>query len=158
PALALCRFTDLPEGSPADDTDVIAEFERLRGLGQLYDDSAVGPCLAAPREWYHQVRGFDERLFGEDHDDFDIQRRARLSGLVEVWLHDRTALLHQWHWRRFDEPRTPEEQAEHERYRRHWERNRELVLASDDPVRNRDHEWGALPDGAEVIEPPERRR
>ena len=157
-ALTLCRFVDLPEAAIGPETDVIAEFETLREAGEYYDRSATGPCLGAAREWYYHIRGFDERLRGEDHDDFDIQRRARASGLVEVWTEDRTAMLHQWHWRRFEAPRGADEQAEHERYQRHWETNRDMVLEAGDPVRNQDQEWGSPSGGIEVIEPPERRR
>lgn len=153
PCLTLCRFTDLPEDAMTDDTDVVAEFERLRRLGELYDDCATGPCLAARREWWWRIRGYDERLYGEEHDDYDTQCRAKASGLVQVWIHDRTSLLHQWHWRRYGGPRTEEERAEHERHLRHFQQNREIVLGSPDPVRNRDHEWGVMPEGGYVIEP-----
>lgn len=158
-AFTVCRFRDLPEGAVDEHTDVLAEFDRLRPLGELYDDSAVGPCLAAPRKWWFKVRGFDERMGGEDHDDTDVKYRAQRDHRVLVWLHEQTAMLHQWHWRRFDAaPETPEQLADAESYRRWYQHNQEIADGDLTIIRNRDHEWGQLPDGGYVIEAPERRR
>jgi hypothetical protein len=157
-ALTLCQFLDLPEGSMDDDTDPLAEFGRLRALGVPYEETANGPCLGAPRAWWYAIRGYDERLFGEDHDDWDIRKRARRDGRAEVWIHDHTALLHQWHWRRFETPRDEQDLPDQESYHKHFAPNAQI--ADHDPTirRNLDHEWGVLPPGGTVIEPPERRR
>ncbi|MBI5831513.1 MAG: hypothetical protein HZB16_04275 [Armatimonadetes bacterium] len=157
-ALTLCQFMDLPEDAIGPDTDPVAEFERLHALGIWYDDGATGPCTAAPREWFHAIRGFDERLFGEDHDDADIHHRAKRDGLVDVWIHGQTTLLHQWHYRRYDPPSTPEQALDHVSYHRHDEPNRHIVATSETVVRNEGFEWGQLPADGLVIEPPERRR
>jgi hypothetical protein len=157
-AITLCQFTDLREEAIGEDTDVVAEFDRIRTMGELFDDCAVGPCLALTREWYYRVRGFDERMFGEDHCDTDLLYRAERDGMVRFWLNQHTSLLHQWHWRRFDQPRDAKEQLDKESYERFWDVNAEFSDHDPTIVRNADHDWGVLPEGGFVIDQPERRR
>jgi hypothetical protein len=157
-ALTLCRFVDLRQEAISPETDVVAQFDQIKTQGEYYDDSAVGPCLGAPRAWFHHIRGFDERLFGEDHDDTDIRWRNRRDGRIEVRLEDRTSLLHQWHWRRFEQAESAEQKLDAESYHRYWDSNMAIVQGDQSVIRNLDHEWGQLPEGGYVIEPPERRR
>ncbi|MBI2297984.1 MAG: glycosyltransferase family 2 protein [Armatimonadetes bacterium] len=149
-ALVLCEFRDLPREALGPETDVVARFDELAAMGEWAGDHAVGPCLSATREWYHRVRGFDERMRRWGFMDLDIVRRAELDGLPLVRVEHRTALLHQWHPRKWDVHR--DDPAAQEAMRRQYEANR-LIYESDATVVRNPDGWGEAPEGTRVVEP-----
>ena len=57
----------------------------------------VGVCLCAPSSAIRELQGFDERFEYWGLEDSDIHRRALSLGLRECWIHEKTAIFHQWH-------------------------------------------------------------
>lgn len=139
PCLVLCQFRDLPAGALRPETDLRAEFGRLCRMATWHDRSGTGGCQAAPRAWFFRVRGYDERLRLWGGMDEDLLRRARRDGLEPVWIQDRTALLHQWHRRKWDFAQ--DSPAQEALIRRYWEENHRLIAADPSIVRNREG-WG----------------
>ena len=51
----------------------------------------------ATRDFFEAVRGFDEAYKFWGLEDTDLTHRAQLWGLELSWVHEQTAMLHQWH-------------------------------------------------------------
>jgi hypothetical protein len=93
--MVLSRCTDLPESAerPID----AAEFEVLRASGVLRDTPGTGACQAASRDFFLHARGYDEKYVFWGKEDLDMVERAVRYGLEPVWIHEHTAMCHQWH-------------------------------------------------------------
>ena len=59
----------------------------------------TGACQVFSTKWAKSVRGYDEKYVFWGFEDKDMVARAQKSGLETVWIHDETAMLHQWHRR-----------------------------------------------------------
>ena len=154
PSLVLCSAQEISQSdaSVAEQRDPVSEYEAIRTLATLR--AGVGMCMCAPRQWFFRIHGYDERYVLWGHEDDDLLKRAKLDGMHQVGIADRTSLIHQWHV-----PATinVESLSEAERRRRQeaLTANRTLYLESMDIVRNPDG-WGEAPADTKVIEPPTR--
>lgn len=141
-AIVLAQFRDLPPELDIGGIDPVADFARLTAASEWVGEHATGPCLSTSREWCFRVHGFDERMTLWGYMDQDYSTRALRDGLREVWIHERTTLLHQWHPRKFEVFRgDPEQQRV---MREHYEANRRLYETDTSIVRNPES-WGGLP-------------
>jgi glycosyltransferase involved in cell wall biosynthesis len=95
-ALCLCRSSDLPPGA-AEGAVAEADLPALRGRAALRPTYGKGGCQFARRSWFEDVRGYDEGYQWWGWEDLDMAHRAQRSGLVWVWVEERTWMLHQWH-------------------------------------------------------------
>ena len=95
-ALCVCRCRDLPESVPeqAWDRD---DFPRLLEASTYRERLGTGACQMATRGMFHALRGFDESYKFWGCEDKDMTFRAQRQGLALAWVHDHTAMLHQWH-------------------------------------------------------------
>lgn len=91
-----CGCNDLPESVP--------EQLWTRGdLDELFQRSTrratrgTGACQAALREFFFEVRGYDEQFRFWGYEDLDMTSRATCYGLDVEWISERTYMLHQWH-------------------------------------------------------------
>lgn len=108
PRFVVCRCRDLPPGVP-DGTISRGDYPDLLARAPYRDKLGTGACQAASRSFFERVRGYDEGYVFWGMEDNDMRFRARRAGLEEVWIHERTAMLHQWHpsqrgrrpWRKF---------------------------------------------------------
>jgi len=86
------------------DADLILEPETLRLLYNCHKENpnslivnrlhylpegeqskpGVGAVMSAPREWWHKVHGFDERMHGWGGPDSDLWKRAELDGMKRI--------------------------------------------------------------------------
>jgi len=82
------------------DADLILEHEALRLLHNCHmkhphslvvsrlegkqGNLRIGAVMSAPREWWHKVRGFDERMRGWGGPDTDLWKRAGLDGIKRI--------------------------------------------------------------------------
>lgn len=95
-AFVVCRCRDLPESLPEqpwrleDFPELLAEAPYRKKLG-------TGACQMATRDFFHSLRGYDEGFKFWGMEDNDMRFRAIRSGLQLDWVHERTAMLHQWH-------------------------------------------------------------
>jgi len=95
-AFVVCRCRDLPESIP-EQAWTTAEFPALLAASALRPSTGTGACQVAAREWFERVRGYDEGYAFWGQEDNDMRYRAARAGLEQVWIEDRTAMLHQWH-------------------------------------------------------------
>lgn len=93
--MALCRCTDLPESVP-EQLWRREDYESLEASGEVRNTSGTGACQAAPRRFFEEVRGYDEKFLYWGAEDVDMTSRAQRYGLKLVWM-EGTAMLHQWH-------------------------------------------------------------
>ena len=95
--LVLCACRDLPE-SLAEQRWSVDDFPRLLQAAPSYrKGGGTGACQVACRQWFVDVRGYDEKYVFWGYEDKNLVRRASKSGLALRWIHDRTQMLHQWH-------------------------------------------------------------
>jgi cellulose synthase/poly-beta-1,6-N-acetylglucosamine synthase-like glycosyltransferase len=143
PALVLCQSLDLPQGArlPQGPAALLGAFDRLRALSTPRHRNGTGGIQAAGREFFFQVRGYDEDLVWWGAMDGDMVNRARLAGLRVVWVDGQTAMLHQWHPRKYAALTRREEIA---RARQAWTRNHELVKARSTIVQRNAGSWGGV--------------
>jgi glycosyltransferase involved in cell wall biosynthesis len=142
-AFVMCEISDLPCGiSLPDSAD---ELERSlpalrcrcrpRGIG------GTGAIQAALREFFFDVRGYDEDLKWWGAEDGDMVLRAKRSMFDITWITDRTFMLHQWHTRRY---RQLVDRVSREQAAQAWLRNHRLVDERQTIVRN-PGQWGGEP-------------
>lgn len=63
---------------------------------------APGSLMAASREWYFKVHGFDETNYPMSYNDSDLHRRARLSGIgLKIIPWGKMQMVHIIHPRRY---------------------------------------------------------
>ncbi|MEE2645282.1 MAG: glycosyltransferase [Myxococcota bacterium] len=94
-AMVLCRCNDLPEEVPLQRW-VHQDYPQLEAQSARRDTSGTGACQAAPREFFFQARGYDEKFVYWGAEDVDMTSRAERYGLTLTWL-EGTTMLHQWH-------------------------------------------------------------
>lgn len=94
--LVLCRCRDLPSDVEAREWKV-EDFPTLLERSTLRHALGTGACQATARRWWFDVGGYDEGYIYWGYEDRDMVWRAKRSGLRIAWIHERTAMLHQWH-------------------------------------------------------------
>jgi hypothetical protein len=150
--LVLCSAQEISQADAivAEQRDPTSEYKSILSLATLR--AGVGMCMCAPRQWFFRIHGYDERYVLWGHEDDDILKRAKLDGLSQVGISDRTSLIHQWHI-----PATVNAASltDEERGRRGeaLASNRILYMNSMDVIRNPGG-WGQEPAGTKVISPP----
>jgi glycosyltransferase involved in cell wall biosynthesis len=95
-AFVVCHCRDLPE-QLAERSWTRAEFPELLAAAEFRQATGTGACQVATREFFERVRGYDEGFSFWGQEDNDMRFRAGRFGLRETWIHERTAMLHQWH-------------------------------------------------------------
>lgn len=98
-AMVLCRSCDLPRHLhlPRDVTELGRRFQQMRKSGRLRGRQGCGGIQAAPREFFFDVRGYDEEFIWWGEEDRDMVSRAESYGLKIIWIENQTSMLHQWH-------------------------------------------------------------
>jgi hypothetical protein len=141
PALVLCRISDLPckASLPSGREALLASFDQLRAMTTLRFTAASGGIQAASRTFFVSIRGYDEDLAWWGAMDGDLLIRARLMGLALDWIEDRTAMLHQWHPRKFAVLTHPAQIREAQRA---WKRNHALVRSRQHVIQRNPKGWG----------------
>lgn len=151
PSLVMCAAQEISrENAPiAEQKNPVLKYKEILSSSKLR--GGMGMCLCAPRQWFFRIHGFDERYILWGHDDDDILKRAKLDGLHQVGVADRTSLIHQWHV-----PATAnlELLTDDERHRRQEAlvANKAIYIDSMSVSRNLEG-WGVEPLGTKVIEP-----
>jgi glycosyltransferase involved in cell wall biosynthesis len=63
--------------------------------------SGIGGLMSAPLEWWHKVRGFEERMKGWGVEDDDLRKRAKIDGRkicnIQSLELPKIKVYHQWH-------------------------------------------------------------
>lgn len=95
-AFVICRCRDLPEEVPEQPWQR-ADFSELLERAPYREKMGTGACQLAPRSFFERVRGYDEGYVFWGMEDNDMLHRAWLGGLRVTWMHEHTAMLHQWH-------------------------------------------------------------
>jgi glycosyltransferase involved in cell wall biosynthesis len=143
PALVLCRISDLPQhvSLPSDRATLRERFERFHAMTRLRPCTGTGGIQAARRSFYFDIRGYDEDLLWWGAMDGDLVNRARLAGLQIEWIENWTAMLHQWHPRKYTvlTDRLAIGQAQ-----RAWLRNHALVQSRAMILQRNPHRWGGM--------------
>ncbi|MBK9264074.1 MAG: glycosyltransferase family 2 protein [Polyangiaceae bacterium] len=102
--LLMCQCHDLGEetGERVIDSQ---ELEALKKSATLRPTYGMGGCQCAKTQWFHRIRGFDERYTYWGSEDKDLGRRAEIDGRVIKWITESAYMLHQWHpTAQFDKP------------------------------------------------------
>jgi glycosyltransferase involved in cell wall biosynthesis len=140
--LVLCQSSDLPQDCelPTDAGAILSRFDELRARAVVRGKFGTGGIQATSRSFLVDVRGYDEDMLWWGALDTDMVRRAEASGLRTVWISDHTAMLHQWHPRKY---RVLPAVADAGAAQRSWQRNHELMIERAGHVRRNTHGWGA---------------
>ncbi len=96
-AFCVCHCRDLPETVPEQDWSV-EDFPALFDQAPLREKLGTGACQFASRAHFISLRGYDEgyKFWGQEDNDMRY-RSTKVMDLEERWIHQRTAMLHQWH-------------------------------------------------------------
>jgi glycosyltransferase involved in cell wall biosynthesis len=96
PRIIYCRCLDLPE-EVAEQAWERGDYPALHAKASFRPKGGTGACQCASRAYFDEVRGYDEgyTYWGKEDDDFRV--RAETHGLYEVYIEDRSNMLHQWH-------------------------------------------------------------
>lgn len=126
------------------------DYPQIREAQYNYFLPSYGGFFAAHHDWWHKVRGYDERYLWYGCNDWDLWNRAVRSGLKR-WIFGQpglkgmkgispyakdTYVYHQWH----PEPAIRLNITE-EAFEKHRERNREIYNNAQEVVRNAEN-WG----------------
>ena len=128
------------------------DYPKIREAKSNYLLPSYGGFFAAHREWWHKIRGYDERYLWYGCNDWDIWQRAIRSGLkrwifgepglkgmkgISPYKQD-TYVYHQWH-------KEPPQRLNitDEVYEKHRARNRQIYNSSKKIVRNGEM-WGLI--------------
>ena len=141
PALVLCRISDLPQhvSLPSDRETLRERFERFHAMTRLRPCTGTGGIQAARRSFFFDIRGYDEDLLWWGAMDGDMVNRARLAGLEIEWIEGRTAMLHQWHPRKYAVLTDRQEIGQAQRA---WLRNHALVQSRATILQRNPNSWG----------------
>jgi hypothetical protein len=140
----------LPEDFDCENLELPEDYEKLRAQPKRYISPSYGAFVAAEREWWHKVRGYDERMMVWGLPDWDIWRRSAHSGLKRLLIGESkskrkrpiikpprdTLIYHQWH----PVPHIRQGLNE-ETFNYYRERNREVYAEHREVVKN-DEGWG----------------
>ncbi len=96
PVLVVCRCRDLPDMGH-ERLFEREEYGALRARATMRQAAGTGACQAARTDWFHRIRGYDEKYLFWGFEDKDTVHRALKSGLSLSWIHDDTSMLHQYH-------------------------------------------------------------
>lgn len=91
-----CGCHDLPDDVPEQHWS-LDDLDELHAQATRRPTRGTGACQAAPREFFFDVRGYDERFRFWGYEDLDMTSRAACYGLEVEWISERTFMLHQWH-------------------------------------------------------------
>ncbi len=141
-SMILCRSSDLPERAriPAGTSELFASLGQLQAQARLRPAYGCGGIQAASREFFFNVRGYDEDLKWWGAMDTDMVQRAKLAGLRIQWIEYETGMLHQWHPRKHAALGNTRQAAA---ARRAWQRNHALVKSRSKLLqRNSAAAWG----------------
>lgn len=95
-AFVVCRCRDLPESVP-EQAWRREDFASLMARAPFREKLGTGACQFAARTFFEGIRGYDEGYEFWGMEDNDMLFRAQRSGLCREWMHEHTAMLHQWH-------------------------------------------------------------
>ncbi len=95
-AMVMCRCRDLSETVPEQPWER-DDFPRLLDQASFRERLGTGACQMASKERVGALRGYDEGYKFWGLEDTDMRFRAARAGFTEAWVHDDTAMLHQWH-------------------------------------------------------------
>lgn len=102
--LLLCQSRDL---GPETEGKVIelSEYETYLRMTSMRPTYGMGGCQCAETNWFHSVRGYDEKYTYWGAEDADLVRRAERDGRIVQWVTEKTAMMHQWHQTtKYDKP------------------------------------------------------
>lgn len=143
--LVLCRISDLDKqiSLPSSRDKLLKDFQHIRARARLRGPTGSGGIQAATREFFFEIRGYDEDLLWWGAMDGDIVNRAPYLKMNILWIENQTAMLHQWHPRKYTILR---DRHEIEQAQKYWLRNHELVASRRKmPYRN-PRGWGGVLD------------
>jgi GT2 family glycosyltransferase len=95
--MSQCGF--LIEGTHVPE-DVYSTWDKLCGWIEPNPPEKIvsGAFMAAPRKWWHYIRGYDEKRYPFAYADSDIWIRAEQSKLDFEFIYwDKAQILHHWH-------------------------------------------------------------
>ena len=95
-SFVVCRCRDLPESVPEQAWGE-ADFDALLAKSDYRERLGTGACQMARRSFFERVHGYDEGYIFWGCEDGDMWHRSQRAGLATRWIHDHTAMLHQWH-------------------------------------------------------------
>lgn len=142
----------LPKDFDYENINLPRDYSKLRKTKTHYQLPSYGGFFAASREWWHKVRGYDERYVWYGCNDWDLWNRAlhdkmnrlifgepNLKGMKGITAYNKnTHVYHQWHeqpWIRLDLTRKT-----YDLYRK---QNRQIYNASNTVIRNTEN-WGTI--------------
>jgi O-antigen/teichoic acid export membrane protein len=96
PTIVTCHTHDLPPDA-VDGIYRPETLEELISVATVRPSGGTGACQAFAADWVREVRGYDEKYVFWGFEDKDMIARAAKAGLEQVWVSDKTAMLHQWH-------------------------------------------------------------
>ena len=128
------------------------DYKRIAGEKLHYQLPSYGGFFAAHRQWWHRVRGYDERYLLYGCNDWDLWNRAIRSGMNRIIFGkpgnkgmrgitaytNNSRIYHQWHpkpWIRLNIAK--------ETFEKHKKKNRQIYNASTDVIRN-NADWGTV--------------
>jgi hypothetical protein len=145
PALVLCRIADLPQHAslPSNCETLMESFERFHAMTRLRPCTGTGGIQAARRSFFFDIRGYDEDLLWWGAMDGDMVNRARLAGFEIEWIESRTAMLHQWHQRKYT---VLTDRKDIGQAKQAWLRNHALVRSRATILQRNPNSWGGVPE------------
>ena len=140
----------LPRDYDYENLNLPRDYGRLRETKTHYQLPSYGGFFAAPRTWWHHVRGYDERYVWYGCNDWDLWNRAlhskmnriiygepNLKGMKGISPYRKhTHVYHQWHRKPWE--RLELNQKTFDLYRK---QNRQIYNASTNVIRNTE-DWG----------------
>ncbi|HEY3499160.1 MAG TPA: glycosyltransferase family 2 protein, partial [Polyangiaceae bacterium] len=142
-AFVMCQISDLGRMTrvPGAPRALEEALPRLRRRSRLRGVHGSGAIQAARREFFFEVRGYDEDMIWWGAEDGDMVARAERSGMSIEWVTGRTYMLHQWHPKRHSHLTDTALRREASRA---WERNHQLARERTSIARN-PLAWGGAP-------------
>lgn len=139
-SFVLCQSADLPRLAmlPSSPEALLEALPRLRRHARLRGVQGSGGIQAASRDFFFDVRGYDEDLKWWGAEDGDMLERAKTAGRTVRWINDRTFMLHQWHPKRHS---ILTDQMQRSAARDAWDLNHRLARERREVRRNPEH-WG----------------
>lgn len=128
------------------------DYERIKNEKLHYQLPSYGGFFAAPRQWWHRIRGYDERYRLYGCNDWDLWNRALRDGMNRVIFGEpnlkgmkgitaytpNSRVYHQWHpkpWIRLN--------VSTERFESYKKKNRQIYNDSKGVIRN-NKDWGMM--------------